>query len=48
MKEKIKILTKDGTEIIGDFYFSENAERAVLLLHMMPAVKERRIRRQNG
>lgn len=39
-KEKINFLTKDSVEIIGDFYSAENRKNAILLLHMMPAVKE--------
>lgn len=34
--EKITLVTRDGTTIIGD-YFSGNGKRAVILLHMMPA-----------
>lgn len=38
MSEKVKLLTSDGVEIIGDFYPTKNNDDpAVILLHMMPA-----------
>lgn len=38
MSEKILLKTKDGVEIIGDYYSVEEADApALVLLHMMPA-----------
>ena len=38
--ERINFTTQDGVVISGDFYSVENPSGYVLLLHMMPAVKE--------
>lgn len=35
--EKVILKTKDGLDIIGDYYNLSNSKRGVLLLHMMPA-----------
>lgn len=37
--EKVSFTTEDGVKIVGDFYPADS-QRAVLLLHMMPATKE--------
>ena len=36
MSEIVKLNTKDGVEIIGDYYRAEG-DKGVLLLHMMPS-----------
>lgn len=37
MAEKVKLLTSDGIEIIGDFYQTKNKnDTAIIMLHMMP------------
>lgn len=38
--ERITFQTSDGVTIVGDFATSANTKRAVLLLHMMPAVRQ--------
>lgn len=41
MKEKISFITIDSIKIVGDYYDSEKQDApAIILLHMMPAVKE--------
>lgn len=40
MKEKLKITTSDGIEIVGNYMEALNAKSVGLLLHMMPSVKE--------
>lgn len=41
MKEKISFTTSDSVSIVGDYYNAEKQDApAILLLHMMPAVKE--------
>lgn len=37
---KVEFKTKDGLNIVGIFEQPEQAKRAILLLHMMPATKE--------
>lgn len=38
--EKVILKTKDGLDIVGDYYNLETNKRGVLLLHMMPETKK--------
>src|SRR3989344_931611 len=38
MNEKVSFLTEDGVTVVGDYY-EGGGEKAVLLLHMMPATR---------
>lgn len=41
MKEKVNLKTTDGITIVSNLYRSEaDPQKAVVLLHMMPATKE--------
>lgn len=40
MYQRVSFLTEDKVKITGDYYLAENPVGYVLLLHMMPAVKE--------
>jgi pimeloyl-ACP methyl ester carboxylesterase len=38
--ERVELTTEDGVKIVGDYYTAPSAERAAILLHMMPATRE--------
>ncbi len=40
MYQRVNFKTEDGVIIVGDYYSAENPKGHILMLHMMPALKE--------